>query len=92
MLQSSGYKQRADVQPQEMSYVPVSKAAEGVRLQVNAVGSPEELLSSIDNVLHGNGLEQGASLQVTAGMVRHSETATLAFFDGDLSYARHVHC
>lgn len=54
------------------------------------MGSDEELLSSIDNVLHGNGLEQGASLDVTTGMIRDSANATLAFFDGDLSYARHV--
>ena len=57
---------------------------------MNAVGSDEELLSSIDNVLHGNGLEQGASLDVTVGMIANSANATLAFFDGDLSYARHA--
>ena len=55
---------------------------------MNAVGSDEELLSSIDNVINGNGLEQGASLDVTSRMVDDAANVTLSFFNGDLSYAR----
>ena len=55
---------------------------------VSPVGSPEGTFSSIVNVVGENGLEQGASLEVTRRMTALAGQADLAWMNGDLSYAR----
>ena len=55
---------------------------------VAPVGSPEGTFSSIVNVVGENGLEQGASLDVTRRMTQLADKADLAWMLGDLSYAR----
>ncbi|KAK9800257.1 hypothetical protein WJX73_008466 [Symbiochloris irregularis] len=55
---------------------------------VQPVGSPQQVLSSMANVLRTNGLEQGDSLDVTRRMQAQAPTHHLALMNGDLSYAR----
>ena len=55
---------------------------------VAPVGSPEGTFSSIVNVVGENGLEQGASLEVTRRMTELAGQTDLAWMNGDLSYAR----
>ena len=55
---------------------------------VAPVGSPEGTFSSIVNVVGENGLEQGASLEVTRRMTQLASQTDLAWMNGDLSYAR----
>lgn len=53
-------------------------------------GSPADIYSAIVNQFSGNGLQQGASLGIAAGMLADSPGRTLAFFNGDLSYGELV--
>ena len=53
---------------------------------VTPPGSPEDIYSAIINQFHGNGLQQGASLGIAAGMLADSPGRTLAFYNGDISY------
>ena len=53
---------------------------------VTPPGSSADIYSAIINQFHGNGLQQGASLGIAAGMMADSPGRTLAFFNGDLSY------
>lgn len=57
---------------------------------VQPVGSLPHILSSITNVLRGNGLEQGDSLDVTRRMLASAPSYHLVLMNGDLSYARCV--
>lgn len=59
---------------------------------VQPVGSPQQVLSSIANVLRTNGLEQGDSLDVTRRMQAEAADYDLVVMAGDLSYARWFAC